>query len=42
MISLLKKNDVFSTKKNGDKRRKMALFRSLTLALNVGSWAMQG
>ncbi len=36
--SLLKKIDVFSTEKNGDKRLKMALFR----ALNVGSWAMQG
>jgi hypothetical protein len=38
----LKKIDVFSTEKNDDKRRKMALFRALTLALNVGSWAVQG
>ncbi len=41
-LSLLKKIDVFSTEKSGDKWRKMALFRALTLALNVGSWAEQG
>jgi hypothetical protein len=38
----LKKIDVFSTEKNGDKWHKMALFKALTLALNVGSWAVQG
>ncbi len=41
-LTLVKKIDVFSTEKNGEKRRKMALFRVLTLALNVGSWAVQG
>jgi hypothetical protein len=34
--------DIFSTEKNGDKRHKMALFIALTLALNLGSWAVQG
>jgi hypothetical protein len=38
----VKKIDVFSTEKNGDTRRKMALFSAVTLALNVGSWAVQG
>jgi hypothetical protein len=38
----MKKIDTFSTEKNGDKWRKMALFRALTLAPNVGSWAVQG
>jgi hypothetical protein len=36
------KNDVFSTEENGDTRRKVAHFSALTLALNVGSWAVQG
>ncbi len=36
------KIDVLSTEKNGNKQRKMALFRALTLALNVGSWVVQG
>jgi hypothetical protein len=38
----VKKIDVFSTEKNGDIRLKMALFSAVTLALNVGSWAVQG
>jgi hypothetical protein len=38
----VKKIDVFCTEKNGNTWRKMALFRAVTLALNVGSWAMQG
>jgi hypothetical protein len=29
-------------KKNGDTQRKVALFSVLTLALNVGSWTVQG
>ncbi len=40
--TLVKKIDVFSTEKNGDKWHKMALFSALTLALNAGSWAVQG
>jgi hypothetical protein len=38
----VKKIEVFSTEKNGDTRRKVALFSALTLALNVGSWDVQG
>jgi hypothetical protein len=41
-IALLKKIDVFSTEKKGNKWHKMALFRALTLAQSVGSWAVQG
>jgi hypothetical protein len=40
--SVVKKIDVFSNEKNGKTRHKMALFSALTLALSVGSWAMQG